>query len=445
MADASRTASLARVRAKTEVPLALPRISMIQVGDLHLPSAMRSPLFVDKKDSRFPLDLLGKLASPPIKTVFRAIHQLLEKGEYKAITFMGDVTDYGDLAGFQAGCLYIADSLEIHRGGRHGGTAVGIVPGNHDVDRKLALAPGMVTKFKPLQDAVGAAKLPPLPIEAPVWLHCSEPPCSIRIALLNSCWGCGAKEFIPKEFSDRVAEAIKKAIDDDTSNEAMKAYYDRQLDTPAFSEDDLYGLIEGASKHDGTDLLVICAHHNLLPQRLTRLAPYTELVNSGAFRGTLIDLERPIIYLHGHIHEDPIEVLQRPGSYPLVCISAPEASKGFNVLEALFTKDGIPLSVRIVPWRFDKSGFLRAQPSQSVALIGPRRRSSDSLVAEVYAELLRQRACYWSAILNFPCLLETTDKEEVLEEALELLQADGRITIENHDLPFRHWIVEARI
>jgi hypothetical protein len=225
----------------------------------------------------------------------------------------------------------------------------------------------------------------------------------------------------------------------------MKAYYDRQLDTPAFSEASLNGLLQGAESGAGTDLLMVCAHHNLLPQRLTRLAPYTELVNSGAIRGSLIELQRPVVYLHGHIHEDPVEVLLQPGSYPLVCISAPEASQGFNLLETLYTKDGIPLSIHIVPWRFDKSGLLRPQRSRTVPLIGPRRRSADTILAELYAELLRQRACYWHAVMKFECLKDVTDPEAVVEEALELLQADGRIQIENHDLPPRNWIIEARL
>lgn len=400
---------------------------------------------IDNKDNRFPPDLLGKLASTPVKTVFRTIYQLLEKGGPQAIVFMGDVTDYGDLTGFQAGCRYIADALELAEDGKHSGIGVALVPGNHDVDRKLAVAPGVSTKFKPLQQAVAKAKLPPIPVDSPVWLQCASSPCAIHIALLNSCWGCGAKEFIPQEFADRVQRAIEEAIADDPTNKAMKTYYDRQLDTPAFSESSLYQLLEGVGSMAGTDLLMVCAHHNLLPQRQTRLAPYTELVNSGAFRGSLIELQRPVIYLHGHIHEDPVEVLAQPGSYPLVCISAPEASHGFNVLDTLFTKGGIPLSINIVPWRFDKSGFLRPQRSRSAALIGPRRRSADTVVADLYAELLRQRACYWDSVLKFDCLKDVASPEGIVEEALELLEADGRIEIENHDLPPRNWIIEARL
>lgn len=406
---------------------------------------MKAPLPIDNKDRRFPNALLGKLASPPIKTVFRTIHKHLERRAAQALVFMGDVTDYGDLLGFEAGCRYIADSLELGAGGRHQDIAFALVPGNHDIDRKLAVAPGATTKFRPLQDAVAAAALPPLPIETPRWLEHANPPCRIRVALLNSCWGCGAKEFIPQPFADRVHAAIEEAIKEDASNQAMKDYYDRQLDTPAFSEETMYKLLDDVGGFPGTDLVFVAAHHNLLPQRMTRLAPYTELVNSGAVRGSLLELQRPIIYLHGHIHEDPVETLHQPGSYPLVCVSAPEASAGFNVLETLFTKDGIPLSLRVVPWRFDRSGFLRPRSSFSVALIGPRRRSADTVVAEMYAELLKRRSCYWGQVIDFPCFNEATDPEEMLEEALELLLADGRIKIENHDLPPSNWIIEARL
>lgn len=82
-------------------------------------------------------------------------------------------------------------------------------------------------------------------------------------------------------------------------------------------------------------------------QRMTRLAPYTELVNSGAVRASLMEAGRPILYLHGHIHTDPVEVLSVPGGDALVCISAPAAEDGFNIIEVVFTRSGKPLHI---PW-----------------------------------------------------------------------------------------------
>ena len=74
--------------------------------------------------------------------------------------------------------------------------------------------------------------------------------------------------------------------------------------------------MQGVHDAPSNVLSVIVAHHNLLPQRLPRLAPYTELVNGGALRASLGELGKPVLYLHGHIHEDPIEILRSPGGAP---------------------------------------------------------------------------------------------------------------------------------
>ncbi len=36
-----------------------------------------------------------------------------------------------------------------------------------------------------------------------------------------------------------------------------------------------------------------------------RIAPYTEVVNGGNVRRRLTNCGKPVVYLHGHIHDDP--------------------------------------------------------------------------------------------------------------------------------------------
>jgi hypothetical protein len=165
---------------------------------------------------------------------------------------------------------------------------------------------------------------------------------------MNSCWSCGAVEYIPAEFRDSVGPAIEAAIAKGDPK-VLSAYYDRQFDTPAFSDASISELVEFAGALPREQQLVVVAHHNLLPQRLTRLAPYTELVNSGAVRSSLMEAKRPILYLHGHIHTDPVEVLSVPGGDALACISAPAAETGFNVVEVVFTRSGNPLVGHVIP------------------------------------------------------------------------------------------------
>jgi hypothetical protein len=429
---------------RVQEPEMLPRIRIIQIGDIHLPSAASGVSHVDSKDARFPVELKNVISAHPIKSVFREIYRLLERGGISAALFMGDLTDIGDLKGYQACVQYIARSLQLGMGGVFANFPVGILPGNHDIDRMLAKRPGLTTKFDPLVASLATAGLMNFPVRKPVWLKVQSGAAKTKIALLNSCWGCGANEFIPEEFREAVTSAIDSALAGGKSERAVRAYYDRQFDTPAFSEQSIHELAS-SSETLGGELLVVCAHHNLLPQRLPRLAPYTELVNSGALRATFAELRRPIVYLHGHIHEDPIEIVQVPGGDPLVCVSAPEASAGFNILEFVSTQQGLPLSCHITQWRFNNGGFIRPKKPITISLVGNRRRSASAALAQVYSSLLKTGDVYWADVLDIGKDIFSNDVEEQLAEALELLAADGRVTIENYDLDRKSWIVGAKI
>ena len=227
--------------------------------------------------------------------------------------------------------------------------------------------------------------------------------------------------------------------------EVLSAYYDRQFDTPAFSNESVEHLVEQAKTLPKDRQLLVVAHHNLLPPRRPRLAPYTELVNSGAVRSSLLEADRPILYLHGHIHTDPIEILSVPGGQALVCISAPAAEDGFNVVEVVFTRFGVPLASHIIPWVFDESGILREGQRQTVPLIGRQRRSMDDRLTQVYSYLLSKRQSYWSDLLKDCGSWFEKDVEAQLQECVELLLADHSIVVENYERRPESWILEAKI
>lgn len=369
---------------------------------------------------------------------------MCEVGDIDAILLMGDMTDFGKLDGYKAGLDYIANALQLGTGRPNQSIFCGIVPGNHDIDRELAKQPSLTAKFAPLNAALSAAGLGQIPVDKSIVGHVGPTDAQCAIILMNSCCGCGAVEYIPAEFRDTVGPAIEAAIAKGDPK-VLSAYYDRQFDTPAFSDTSISDLVEVASKLPQEQQLVVVAHHNLLPQRLTRLAPYTELVNSGAVRASLMEARRPILYLHGHIHTDPVEVLSIPGGDALVCVSAPAAEAGFNLIEIVFTRSGNPLVGHIWPWTFDQSAILRQGERLTVPLIGKRRRSLDNGLAQVYSYLLGARQCYWSDLLRECGKHFTTDIEEQLQECVELLMADQSIIVENYSAKPNSWILEARI
>jgi hypothetical protein len=191
--------------------------------------------------------------------------------------------------------------------------------------------------------------------------------------------------------------------------------------------------------------MLVVAHHNLLPQRRPRIAQYTELINSGALRASLSELDRPIVYLHGHIHTDPVETVIAPKSSPLICVSAPPAEGGFNVLDFTFTRSGMPLSCKITPWRFDQSGILHPTDKIAVSLLGKHRRSHDITLSQIYAHMLNKRELYWNELIGADPPFFTSDLEHQTREAIELLIADESVIVENYESSPKSWIIRANI
>lgn len=419
----------------------LPRLRILQVGDVHYPTS-KGTRTVDDKDSKFPAELKGSLSSSPLKAVVKRIHQELSAGRVDALVFMGDLTDFGDLDGFKSCANYLVDALELRPGGQFASVPVGFVPGNHDVDRSLAVTQGITGKFKPLADAMEHAGPQRFPTEAMVSFTVTKGAGKVAVHLLNSCWGCGEPENIPSDFRDAIKVAIEKVIAGDPKT--AKTYYDRQLDTPAFDSETIERLATVVGEGSPTTLPVLVAHHNLLPQRTPRLAPYTELVNSGALRATLIESGQPCVYLHGHIHEDPVEIVARSQFPPLVVVSAPEAQAGFNVLEVVFMQSGLPLACEIIPFRFE-AGAVKRMTSVTTPLIGSRRRSSDRRLARLYAKILDDGESYWSDVMRHAQTIDAAITEQEVAEILELLNADGSALIENRDMEPRDWIVRATV
>lgn len=420
----------------------LSKLRILQVGDVHYPTASTAERAIDDKDSKFPSRLKGSVSSLPLKAVVQRIHQELSGGTIDALLFMGDLTDQGNLSGFTKCAEYLIAALELGPGGQFESLPTGFVPGNHDVDRSLALSLGIEGKFKSLAEAMQNAGASRFPTTRPISFEISKSTAMATIHLLNSCWGCGEPENIPTEFRDAIKSAIEAVIIGDPK--AAKVYYDRQLDTPAFDADTISSIASAVDECPPTSLPILVAHHNLLPQRTPRLAPYTELVNSGSLRGALVGSSRPCVYLHGHIHEDPIEVVHTGHSPPLVVISAPAASDGFNVVEVVFMQSGLPLACEIIPFRFH-SGIVKRLEARSVPLIGSRRRSNDRRLAKIYAHILTNGECFWNDLMDFAQKIDASMANDEVVEIIELLSADGSVLVENKDLMARNWIVRAAV
>lgn len=130
--------------------MSLSKIRLLQIGDLHLPQVMHERLHLDDKDRSFPNALKIMLGKSRTKTVYKKIYEKITLDNYQSVLFMGDLTDKGSIAGFEGAVEFIAESLQLGKGRRNSNQLMGIVPGNHDIDRLLASKPDITEKFRPL-------------------------------------------------------------------------------------------------------------------------------------------------------------------------------------------------------------------------------------------------------------------------------------------------------
>lgn len=223
--------------------MTLARIRILQVGDLHLPTAARTARSVDQKDQTFSVELRNIISHQPIKAVFKKLYRLLETSVFDGILFMGDMTNYGQIAGYKSGVSYVANALQLGHGRRHEALFAGIIPGNHDINRELAKEPSMTAKFAPLNAALAQVGFGSLPVERSITTAITVNGAACHIVLMNSCWGCGVLEYIPEEFRKSVSAAIEAALACGDPK-VVKAYYDRQFDTPAFSDKSIDELLD---------------------------------------------------------------------------------------------------------------------------------------------------------------------------------------------------------
>lgn len=423
--------------------MSVSRVRILQIGDMHFPAALMSRRNIDDKDNRFSSELKGIISSSPLKLVMQKCYELMESGRVQALVLMGDLTDRGDLDGYQSAVRYVVEALQVGAGRKHQGMPCIVVPGNHDINRELASSPSLTDKFTPLNACLSKHGLSPFPVDGLLKTVIPGHQGFLELISLNSCWGCGVRETIPEPFRTEVYAAVDAVAK--KSEAGLLAYYERQLDSPAFSDHTVQKTLDALADEAGAQLPILIAHHNLLPQRITRLAPYTELINSGAIRSALLEANRPCLYLHGHIHDDPVEVIKIPGGQSVISICAPEIERGFNVVDLAFTASGFPLSCTVEQWRFNKSGHLHKIKPQRVSLLTGRRRAELTATGELLAFVLSKKTVFLRDLAAFGETQSPPLKREALLEELEMLCAEELVTIENEKMGPDHWIVRSMI
>lgn len=419
-------------------------IDVLLIGDVHFP---QSKLDLDYKDIGIDQDYAKRIATSPLRVVINKVAELA--GKTDAILFCGDLTSWGDSEGYEACANWLNDSLQLKKETFWKFDQVHIVPGNHDIDRSACtpFATNQRLKYDPFVNVLRKLGLESLlTLESVRSTHISKGSLQGRLLSLNSCFGCGEFRSLPPGVRDSIFKVLEPFLDSLSTKKSLDEELCRvweQMDSPSFFGDDIDQLCSIISSLDATEVPIVLAHHNILPQQTTRLDLYTELPNSGAIRYGLAAQTSPVVYAHGHIHRDPIEIVSLPdkNSTPLVCVSAPELRTGFNLLRLVFGAKRTPLGLEVIPYK-TSHGNTRcdASPPIRIPFWKPtslnERCSKDAI--EVYSQLrLDGKTVRFAEISNALSGLAMSDAK--LESALQELDWIGLVNISNREHEGSDW------
>ena len=416
------------------------RIRVLQVGDLHYDDAIAGPPDVDVKDPGFQPSLLAAAAPPQLRAVMQRLQTLCEADVPDAAVFCGDLSSRGNLDVYRECVAYLDDNLQLSSAHFWPPEQIHVVAGNHDVDRNLVDPKGvdLFQKFRPLEATWKASGTDVLVCDDVRSTSFGHPGSEMVALSLNSCVGCGEKRYRTTKMTDakRATLTAKAQAGDKAAADALW----EDIDMPLFAEEHLATAIAVVAGAPPAALPLVVAHHNLLPQATPRADIYTELFNGGAARTRLAGQARWVVYLHGHIHEDPVEIIDQryPNSGKILSISAPLFSDGFNVITFEFGKLGRPLGCSILRFRYEKGGDVRSQPEIRVSLRS-RTDAPNDLITSVLAVMTAGASYYFSDLLALVITAGQTVTEPELCDALREAEWAGALRIAQRDDEAAQW------
>lgn len=412
--------------------------TILHVGDLHFDDLRAAKADIDAKDRGISQAVQDAIAAHPLQAVMKPMVEQLELAD--AVMIVGDLSSYGNPDVYVAAVAYLNVAFALPA---REVQMLHAVVGNHDVDRDLIDVgkrelPEILAKFKPLATAWKQHAVPILEPAAVRRTEILNGPVGLELFSLNSCIGCG-------EYRERVLDVKLEEELRERANAGDKAARDtlfEQLDSPMFLDDHLTEVTARVREMTSHHVPVVLAHHNVLPQFQPRLQIYTEMVNSGAARARLAACDRSVIYLHGHIHDDPIESIEQhhPHRGRLIAISAPEVQRGFNVIKVSFGQRELPLGISVVPWRY-VYGEIRPEPPVRISL-----RRADQENHEASGEILAVMAAhsqlrYSGFIKHYREAYADARAEDELQQALIEAEWAGLLVIDNREEPPAQWTV----
>jgi Calcineurin-like phosphoesterase len=423
------------------------KVRLIQIGDIHWPQ-YKDEGVVDLKDDAFPPRVIKQIEINPLQISMRGVLQHCQEGTH-AVLICGDLTSWGDLDGYRECIRYLAQSLfsscqDVEQ-------SISVVPGNHDIDRSKCDPDGtdVYKKFEPLEDAWKSVAPNILPTREMRQKSISiAGDCNFAVFAINSCIGCGEQRYLPQQIKSELRDLFNKVLSTSSRNDRFDLLGE-VLDTPAFSADEIDKVRHQIDKMSIEVLPIILSHHNILPQKRPRVSLYSEVLNAGYVRSRLSRCRRPVIYCHGHIHQDPVEIVAPPdlSASRLICISAPEFKDGFNLIELYYGERNQALGCVVRPVRIGDDGALEDKNEIRIPLQSSRDREkvAHQRMSEFLGGISRGIKRFHEIVTDIRKHAKSTVRESTVADVLLECEWLGLVQITNRNDEKKHWQIRGLI
>ena len=420
-------------------------LDLLQLGDIHFPDSRHETSDVDMKDPGSPGHWRRQLSTNLLTEVVQQVVELLEtRPSIRGVLVVGDLTSRSDLKGYEECVDYLFQALRLDDVKLWNNRELHVVPGNHDVQRGDCDHSGVdgYRQFEKLRQ-VWADRGFDLTVDQVRSTNLSVSDGEAAIHSLNSCMGCGVHRFIPEEVRTNLLDALAPFLAKPSDSAAFDLVAE-QLDTPIIAAADLEELERRIRLDSHHVLPVVLGHHGILPQWIPRVALYTELLNSGHVRARLSTLPRAVLYCHGHVHEDPTEVITQPQHERarLVTIAAPKLVQGFNLIRLWYSRRRSPIGCEILPYRVHSHGGIRLQPSLRVPLVTrvSAARVADELAISVL-NATQQNSRFHELLREVRSKDGMAIPEAELRAVINELEWGEAVEVRNRDEESNYWLV----
>jgi 3',5'-cyclic AMP phosphodiesterase CpdA len=416
-------------------------IKILHIGDIHFPDRDTSA-DLDWKDRAVSEGLVTRLAPNTYKNVADSIKHLIETDEEIAgVLLSGDLTSRGNIAGYKDCLQFLSEALSLGNQDLWKNKFLSVVPGNHDVVRSDVDPTGKDIHRKFQQATAAWNNIRPGVFHAgSVQYTDSKLPNGsvVRVIAINTCIGCGEQRYLPADIRIDLEKLLTHYASITPDERDKFKLLGEQLDTPAVLEADLKAVERAVQNLPPKSVAIVLGHHSMIPQGQVRIELYTELINGGRFRSMLTTLGSTITYCHGHIHDDPVEIVGNPGPRDgqLVLSSAPEFHHGFNVLEFYFSREGLPVGCAIHPYR--TTTFRSVRPETPVRICFQNALNRGALCGKKELQILENIT---GRVLRFEELkteLKFEDDADLVDR-LKLLDWLYLVDIRNAGKPPVYW------